>query len=614
MVDTVQLRLDFFFFAIGTDNSLHLEVVRGCYQYGYYSECSELCKRIINEKTATQPEKNQAILLLGKASFHLYRQMQFELEKEKRLQRHYTAPYRAKHKQCYEKAKVAIGKLGAAMDGNFLEKKEEELRMLDIAMIDYLQETNKLERCLLCRKHTKLLKSHFFPKSLLKDFCSGLESADDQKVLIPYTTYQGASKSPKEIVYFMFCHECEEYLSKHGETQFRPEFFCRMYDPTNPLQRKAEQCIEYGDWLYEFCLGIILRGLAVYRKDCLFNGEQVHELFQKCRHFLQNPDSKRDDSPAIAIFISPPEASPEISGDVSNPGGVQAFVQYWHLCIRLDGLRQQGPPQLHSFVVHFAEINIVAVLNEGDIQWVPKECLIMRKGGTYVVPNEESRWQKTPKGIIKGLQKVAMGVDEIYLGLGAKFQQEFERKKERIHDVPGHLKETFLISAHGKGAEAEREHQLPKAMKPLSGQVCVNLLPEQFVVCPSHDKSSVHLPNGHQILFHANFEISDDAGDTIFLAVGSGGPYSLERPYLIHHHYEPQALIHVGYFVSPVDFSAQEFLPDKWPKQTLKDDSASKFIQNFQSQCPQVLCKIFEAKGFINWASLRRHIQAQRYA
>jgi len=144
-----------------TDISSHLEVARGCYRYGYYSECSELCKNIINEKTATQPEKNQAMLLLGKASFHLYRQMQFELEKEKRLQRHYTAPYRAKHKQCYEKAKVAIGKLGAAMDGNFLEKKEEELRMLDMAMIDYLQETNKLERCLLCRKHTKLLKSHY---------------------------------------------------------------------------------------------------------------------------------------------------------------------------------------------------------------------------------------------------------------------------------------------------------------------------------------------------------------------------------------------------------------------------------------------------------------------
>jgi len=155
--------------------------------------------------------------LLGKASFHLYRQMQFELQKEKRLQRHYTAPYRAKQKQCYEKAKVAIGKLGAAMDGNFLEKKEEELRMLDMAMIDYLQETNKLERCLLCRKHTKLLKSHYFPKSLLKDFVSGMKSADDQKVLIPHVDYQGASKSPKEIVYFMFCHECEEYLSKHGE-------------------------------------------------------------------------------------------------------------------------------------------------------------------------------------------------------------------------------------------------------------------------------------------------------------------------------------------------------------------------------------------------------------
>ena len=539
--------------------------------------------------------------------------MQFELEKEKRLQRHYTAPYRAKHKQCYEKAKVAIGKLGAAMDGNFLEKKEEELRMLDMAMIDYLQETNKLERCLLCRKHTKLLKSHYFPKSLLKDFVSGMKSADDQKVLIPHVDYQGASKSPKEIVYFMFCHECKEYLSKHGETQFRPEFFSRMYDPTNPLQRKAEQCIEYGDWLYEFCLGIILRGLAVYRKNYMINSEQVHDLFHKCRHFLRNPDSKHDDSPAVALFISPPEASPEISGDVSNPGVVQAFVTYWHLYSRLDGSPQQGPPSLHSFVVHFAEINIVALLNEGDIQWVPKECLIMRKGGTYTVPDEGSRWQKTPQGIIDRLQRLAKEIDELYLRLGAKIQEEFDRKRERLRDVPSHLRETFLIYGCGEGAEADRERQLPKPVKPLSGRVHVNLLPEQFVVRPhyDYDKSSVHLPDGHHILFHVSFEDSHHTGDTIFLAVGSGGPYSLERPYLIHHHYKPQLQIEVGYFVSPADFSAQEFLPDKWPKQSLKDNTASQFIENSQSQCQERLLKLLEARGFINWASLLKHIQAK---
>ena len=148
-------------------------------------------------------------------------------------------------------------------------------------------------------------------------------------------------------------------------------------------------------------------------------------------------------------------------------------------------------------------------------------------------------------------------------------------------------------------------------MKPLSGPVHVDLLPEQFVVCPHYDKSSIHLPNGHRILFHVSFEDSDGTGDTIFLAGGSGGPYSLERPDLIHHHYEPQLQIEVGYFVSPADFSAQEFLPDKWPKQSLKDNTASQFIENSRSQCQERLLKLLEARGFINWASLLKHIQAK---
>ena len=262
-----------------------------------------------------------------------------------------------------------------------------------------------------------------------------------------------------------------------------------------------------------------------------------------------------------------------------NPGSVQAFVQYWHLCIRLDGLRQHGPPQLHSFVVHFAEINIVAVLNEKDVQDIPEECLIMRGGGTYVVPDDESRWQKTPKGIIKGLQRVAKEVDDVHLGLGVKFQEQYEKKKERFHDVPGHVKETFLISTQGKSEEATHEHQqLPQNMRPLSHPVYVNLLPEQFMVRPPHDKSSVHLPNGHHILLHANLESSDRSGDTIFLCIGNGDSYTLDKPYVIHHHYEPNIQTHIGYFVSPTDLSAQDFLPDQWPKRSLQENLKSQFI------------------------------------
>ena len=102
----------FFCLLYYTGTSSRLEFARGCYRYGYYSKCSELCEQISKDPTIAQSEMNQALLLLGKANFHLYRKMHFEIQKEKRLQQYYTASYQAKHRQCYEKAKIVIGKLG----------------------------------------------------------------------------------------------------------------------------------------------------------------------------------------------------------------------------------------------------------------------------------------------------------------------------------------------------------------------------------------------------------------------------------------------------------------------------------------------------------------------
>ena len=175
---------------------------------------------------------------MGKAEFHLCHKLKSELLQEKKLQRHHINEYQEKHKACYQKAKNVIYKIGSALDGDYLESKEEELRMLDMAMVDCLQETNKLERCLLCRKKAKLKRSHYFPNSILKDFCSGLAGSGDQRVLLPSVNYQGGTKAPKEIIYYMLCQECEQLLSKRGESQFRPDFFLRIYDSSNPQLRK----------------------------------------------------------------------------------------------------------------------------------------------------------------------------------------------------------------------------------------------------------------------------------------------------------------------------------------------------------------------------------------
>ena len=589
------------FVCLHAEPSLCLEFARGCYTYGYHLECEELCKRL-EKQHVTEHERNQASILLGKANFHLYQRERYELKQAKELQQQHTAEYQVKHTKCYNKAKIVIALLGTALDKGLIDNEEEELRMLDVAMMDLLQETNKLDRCLLCQRKTRLLKSHYFPRCLLKDFCSGLESADDQRVLVPTYNPQCVPKSPKEVVFFMFCRDCEQFLSKHGENQFRTEFFSRIYDPTNPLQRTAEQCIEYDEWLYEFCLGIILRGLAVYHRDYFFNGDKIHELFQTCRKFLLSPKSTCQKNLTIALIMSPLEKSlgrDEL--DIPSRVTVHAFVQYLHLFYGLDGVRQFGPLWFHSFVVHFAEINIVAVVNEKDVQHIPEKCLITRKKGIYIVPDEKTRQHTTPRGIIKGIQQVAKSITEFQLQLGSRFLEEFEKKKQahKVHAVPNHLKETFLIAPFSKDTSADHTPNLEEPLKtPLP--LLVDVLPEQFVVRPP----SINLPQGHRILIHENLSSSNDTGNLLFIAIGNCASYSLDRPYVIHHHYEPNVVINMGYFISPSDCSVQEFLLDKFPKEALKDAAKSKFMKHVQSQLPQLLPQVVQARGFINFLSL----------
>ena len=588
------------------DTSVCLDYAEGCYKYGYYLECVELCKSLKKRKS-TEDENNRVSFLLAKSNFHLYRRERLELRHTKLFKEQYTREYNDKHKRCYDKAKAVIGALGIAMDNGLLDNKEEELRMLDVAMIDYFQETKKLDRCLLCQRKTRLMRSHFFPKCLLKDFSSGLESGNDQRILLPSFYYRGIPKSPGEITYFMFCNDCEQFLSKHGENQFRSQFFSHIYDPNNPLQRITEQCIEYDAWLYEFCLGIILRGLAVYHQDGFFNGDKIHELYQKCREFLLHPNSlSQEKSPTIALIMSPLEKNLH-DGGIPNEIVAHAFVQYWHLDTGLDGARQFGPPILHSFVVHFGEINIVAVVNKKDIQNIPDGCLITRNKGKYTVPDEKNRWHTTPRGIIKGMQRIVKVIDEVQLQLGSKYLEEHVKKEQaqKLNMVSDQLKETFLIAPLSRTASVDFTPSLEEVP---SNPLLANLLPEQFVVIPPF----INLPKGHRILIHACLGASEEAGDIVFIAIGNSGPYTPDRPYLIHHQYKPRAKISMGYFINPIDYSVQEFLPDKFPKQLLKSAAEDKIIKQIQSEWPQLLPKLMMAKGFINLQSLLKHAQTNR--
>ena len=176
-------------------------------------------------------------------------------------------------------------------------------------------------------------------------------------------------------------------------------------------------------------------------------------------------------------------------------------------------------------------------------------------------------------------------------------------KRQQAHKHHTTADETFQVLSHSKGTRIDHIES--------SHQIHVDALPEQFVVCPVANPSTINLPKGHRILLHENISNSSNSGDTLFIAIGNCDPYTPDRPYLINHHYRPHTVINIGYFISP-DCSAQEFLPDMSPKEALKDIAESELIKNLQSQYPHLLPQLIQSKGFINLSSLMKHAQTQR--
>ena len=166
------------------------------------------------------------------SNFKLYRREQFILSQSKLLLP--TSEWHQRHQLCYEKAKECIVLLGMVLD-NSGKLDTEASRMLDLALVNYSTQTNsldKLKRCALCRKRGKLYRSHVFPRSILEAICSSLPTPADKKNVDSYR--QGQLRTPKQATTFLFCSSCEKVFSDHGETQFPPHFFKKVYNEIDP--------------------------------------------------------------------------------------------------------------------------------------------------------------------------------------------------------------------------------------------------------------------------------------------------------------------------------------------------------------------------------------------
>ena len=588
-----------------------MKYAEACYEHAHYSECVSSCERFI-KTLSSQEDVDKVKYFMGKASFHIYQKKKFQLIKQSRKELKHTAEYQELHKACCQTSDLAIALLGAALDNGFLLPKE--LKMLDLVMLDHITiAKGDCNRCLLCLQKRNLRKSHYFPKSLLETFSKGAAKPLDHKIFYHSNNYYGSSKSAKELYYKMFCSSCENLLSKHGETQFNPLFFSKIYDQSDPEKLTLPQNIEYGEWLYQFCIGLIFRGLAMQYNDIYINSDEVYDLFHKCRRLLGhiNPQNfphfescPPPEEVKIAILVNPSEISSDDSQSSMSKVLTSEILNYLNIQGPLDDDVVSRPHQLHAFAVNFGMINVLVSVKPDKLN-TSSECIIDPKGGSFPVPADKERGAKLPKGIWKAFQFRAVENDIKILQLPDRVVRDFRSKKiEQPSEIGQAL---FPVIKSQKRADEVLTRVMPSSL-PEAVKIA-NFLPDRFLIRPSHASTSVFLPDGHKILVHQSFNLGKGIGDTIFLAVGNDEVYSLDKPYALYHHFEPGLQLHYGNFICPFTLQALESLTELKPKTVLKGTEFD-IVENFRSISIIKLPEILNEKGIANCMSLLKRIQS----
>lgn len=515
--------------------------------------------------------------------------------------------------------------------------------MLDMAMrviIDNTNELNELQVCYLCRNVSrkfklslqqnvdpegqlrdsvqqlhveekepefvckKLARSHFFPNSILKRFSCGHPLPQSHRTF--QSLYQRGKddgnliKSAKQVTHYMLCHYCEHLISTHGEEQFPSLFFDTIYNIHKPLSSRASLDIEYGEWLYQFCLGMVFRNL-ILPTNCYLNEDEIYDLLVQCRECLLNVDliEAVPHKPEIFILISPLHAPSE---ELQHGHMNAVLTNTCAACLRDISLESGAPSQMsaHFFVIHMGVINILVKFSPAVNVDIPAEFRVDPAGGVYRVPSEEDRLQFLPRGLWKLFQLIAQDY-EIRMREYPVPLQEWLDNRGNAFQPSENMKKVFGIMEgtntdytiyHKEGVEAAPTSHEPKIL---------NLLPSEFKVKPNY---AVLLPEGHRILIHyTEWKPEEEFHSFLFLCVGNDADHSVKNPYVIWHHERPGFICSVGFFISTSDLSATVFLPDKYPKEMLKNKTPIS-LAPFIKRLPQLLPQMLKLKGFHSIQSL----------
>ena len=548
-------------FIIGPDDS---NLLRACYKANLYDKCTSLCTDIHSA------ENFDICILKAKALFHVYR------GEQKYLRRHGSSLSQRdalqKSASCYSKAEECIKLLGKVLDDHMIDS--EGSKMLDLCILDYIRETNKLnkmQRCLLCRKRRELKRSHLWPKSFLRRYSSSQAKGNTSKIFISFTSEKPRQKSAGELTYWMLCGECEQILSQNGEDRFSKE----MFDVICSTSDIKDTSIPYGPWLYNFSTGLLFRTFLFFS----LTSDENYSIFLRCReHLLSLPVKYRNsnsdteymhvdyqqakDTVAICQELKDQEclkasavqnAVPKNAAEdctvlkshvplfiLVNPTQLDVDHPRKSMLIRalfdagstsMSGVSlSTGKPDLsglcHFIVIRLGNMNILVQLQSSKDYCPLQECIVSPDGGKLFVPAEKRRWDYIPEGLWVQIDKMARVIEETTL---RHYAYKSKAGNWKSSDSPEMLQ---LPSESEESSEKERIlHQRLRKLSdnPQSGfvsrflnisQPSLSFLPNEIKIAQRHNytqQSYIQLPDSHIVFCHGTFTFVE-AAMTIFLA------------------------------------------------------------------------------------------------
>ena len=536
-------------------------------------------------------------LISGMSKFKLYRREQFLLRQSKSL---LPAPeWHRRHQLCYEDAKICIQSLCSVLDDTG-KLDDEPSFMLDQAIIDYSTQTNslfKLRRCALCRKKGKLYHSHVFPHSILEAICSSVSFPTNKKSVDSYR--QGHLRTPKQTTTFLFCSSCEKVFSDHGETQFPPLFFRKVYDEAKPSSILLEQDIEYGEWLYLFCVGIVFRSLCESLDDGYINDSSFYDLFTQCRRCLLDPTRAKsvtdDQRPLLAMIINPTRGDEEdvkygfINFALTSGLGLTTLS-----ILTLDALVPLSPLKVHFVFVSFGVFSLIALVERENAEYLSKECFINPHGGIYHVLEDAKRREIIPTGLWKLFRETAEEHEKRYVE-----GMMLNVSKHQIEDPDPDRASTFGIADAFQSDVAAFGNVIVPAPLQDNNKV-INHIPAGFSVTNLPGQQLLCLPQGHRCIMHFNIILADGEGATIFLAVENNLSCPDSIPFIIYHEYLEGVQINSAFYIDRDTAVAGQYFLDKSKEIVNRSQGVEELHSNIDSVLPMLL----DSKGIQSLKSL----------